>query len=541
MPTPVFLSSPGDDNKLTLTGSGTDPGTGTVLSGNDPDSPDIHFSGGTGSSINNLTVSIPDDAGPQDKIGLALDDGATGSGLNVTFEQHLVNGDPSLAVRTTGVRLVDGATLKDSTVRLYSSNFNRAVTVYGGGNVVGSHLNAYFNVLQGDATGPVEIRRSTLEAIYSGAQTEGGTMNIRDSLILNPDGGIGIVADNFDAPGNVLIDGSTILGAPGSIGAQVQALGESGGDNGVTDFRLNNSIIYGQNQAIAYQEQFDAGTLTINVDSSAYNSSRLVEQEGEGTPTLTIKEPVELNGVDPMFTDPGNGDYSLKAGSPLIDAGQTTLPAAGSLDYPGNPRACDGNDDGTIQRDIGAFEFRSDPNDDCTYPAATVGDPQGTATSTSRTFTLTSSKPNSTYLCSLDGAAFTACQTLYTASGLSVGNHNLKVKARDIYGNVQASPTEKTFKVEALTPADTTAPKVIGVKAPKKTKAAWVKVSFKSNENSSAFKCRLNKGKWKSCKSPWKTPRLKQGKNTISIQAIDRAGNKSKVAKRVIKKLRKRN
>ena len=88
----------------------------------------------------------------------------------------------------------------------------------------------------------------------------------------------------------------------------------------------------------------------------------------------------------------------------------------------------------------------------------------------------------------------------------------------------------------SLCPKDTTAPKVTGVKAPKKTKAARVKVRFKSNEKGSTFKCRLNKGKWKSCKSPWKTPKLRKGKNSISIQATDKAGNKSKVVKRNIKR-----
>lgn len=91
MPSPVSLSSPGDANKLTLTGSGPS----TVLSGDEPQLPDINFSGGTGSSINDLTVSISDDASNEYKVGLALGAGATGSRLTVTFASHLVNGDPS--------------------------------------------------------------------------------------------------------------------------------------------------------------------------------------------------------------------------------------------------------------------------------------------------------------------------------------------------------------------------------------------------------------------------------------------------------------
>ncbi|MDQ5895261.1 MAG: large repetitive protein [Actinomycetota bacterium] len=151
---------------------------------------------------------------------------------------------------------------------------------------------------------------------------------------------------------------------------------------------------------------------------------------------------------------------------------------------------------------------------------------------TSRRFSFTASKPGSTYLCSLDGTAFTTCASPRTFSGLSVGNHELKVKARDAFGNIQAVPTSKSFKVVG----DTTSPKVIGIKFPKKSKIAKVKVRFKSNESGVTFTCKLNKAKARKCKAPWMTPKLKKGRNTIAIQATDEAGNKSKAVKRFIKR-----
>ncbi|MDQ5894555.1 MAG: hypothetical protein QG596_816 [Actinomycetota bacterium] len=386
MPSPVYLSNSGDGNKLNLTGSGES----TVLSGSDPAAPEIHFSGGTGSSINALTVSIPDDASNEYKIGLALDGGATGNGLNVTFASHLVNGEPSPGNRTTGVRLTAGSTLENSTVRLYGSNVNDAVDVYGSGNIVESTLTAFRDVYQRNATGTVEIRRSALVVIGGGVVTEGGTMNIRDSVILNPyfsGNGVYVTSDGGGAT-NVLIDRSTILGTPTTVpesptvGAVV--LAAAGSPNpGSTSFQLNNSVIYGYDFEIAYTETFPEDTLNIEVDSSAYNSTNVAEYPGQGTPTFNVEGLLELNNVDPMFANPFNGDYSLAAGSPLIDAGQAVDPAPGSLDFAGNPRACDGNDDGTIRRDIGAYEFRADPADDCTYPTATITGPQGDVTGTS--------------------------------------------------------------------------------------------------------------------------------------------------------------
>ena len=564
MSSPVYLSNSGESNQLTLTGSGTGQ---TFLSGTDPAHPDIHFNGGTGSIINDLTISIPDDASNEYKIGLVLDSGATAKGLNVTFAQHLVNGDPSPGKGTTGVMLADGATLKDSTVRLYSSNVNDAVAVFGSGNLLQSTLTAFRDVYQQNATGTVEIRSSALIAIGGGALTEGGTMNIRDSVILNPYGGQGIYVSSDEGPANVLIDGSTILGAPGSIGAVVQAVKEQDDDPGNTNFRVNNSIVYGHDFAIAYSEYFPEDTLTINLDSSAYDSTRVVEQLGAGTPQVTITNPVELNGVDPKFTDPGSGDYSPAPDSPLIDTGQATLPAAGSLAFNGEPRACDGNDDGTIRRDIGAYEFRADPNDDCNYPETSI-DPSyggGAYGSNYVEIPITSSEPDSSFRCSVDGGPESSCSEagpngisgLFKSTGLKDGTFVLSARAVDKFGNVDQTPSTVRFTLYNGTGTtgppipngptgptgptgpvtDTTAPIVLGLKYPKKTRSVRVKVRFRANESGVRFTCRLNKGKTRKCRSPWKVPKLKPGWNQIAIRATDAAGNRSKVVKRTIRRV----
>jgi hypothetical protein len=57
---------------------------------------------------------------------------------------------------------------------------------------------------------------------------------------------------------------------------------------------------------------------------------------------------------DPKFVDPNTGNYHLSQDSPCIDAG---LGIYGATDLDGNPRAMDGNGDGMIVPDIGAYEF----------------------------------------------------------------------------------------------------------------------------------------------------------------------------------------
>ena len=81
--------------------------------------------------------------------------------------------------------------------------------------------------------------------------------------------------------------------------------------------------------------------------------------------------------------------------------------------------------------------------------------------------------------------------------------------------------------------ADTTAPKVTITKAPKaKSGSTTAKFKFKSNEGGSKFQCKLDKGKFKSCKSPKTYKKLKLGKHVFKVRAIDKAGNVGKPAKR---------
>ena len=60
--------------------------------------------------------------------------------------------------------------------------------------------------------------------------------------------------------------------------------------------------------------------------------------------------------ADPLFVDPGSGDYHLGPGSPCIDAGTNNAPNLPDYDFDGDPRAMDGDGNGTAIVDMGIDE-----------------------------------------------------------------------------------------------------------------------------------------------------------------------------------------
>jgi hypothetical protein len=77
--------------------------------------------------------------------------------------------------------------------------------------------------------------------------------------------------------------------------------------------------------------------------------------------------------------------------------------------------------------------------------------------------------------------------------------------------------------------ADKKAPETTIVKGPRaRTHKRVVKFRFVSSEPGSTFQCKLDRRKFKPCRSPKKYKRLKPGKHIFEVRAIDAAGNKDK-------------
>jgi hypothetical protein len=129
------------------------------------------------------------------------------------------------------------------------------------------------------------------------------------------------------------------------------------------------------------------------------------------------------------------------------------------------------------------------------------------------------------FLCQLDGSAFSACSSPKTYSGLSQGSHTFSVRAQDGAGN-QSSATSFSWKI------DTTAPPTPTITSTPANPTKQTKASFKfgDTETGVGFLCQLDGSAFSACSSPQSYSGLSMGSHTFSAKAKDAAGNLSSAA-----------
>ncbi len=155
-------------------------------------------------------------------------------------------------------------------------------------------------------------------------------------------------------------------------GNSAEDYGGVGDWGGTTSCTLYNCLLTGN--SMGSRGTFFNCTLVANhggIEAIAFNSILYYNFSGNyvqgSTLTYCCTSPLPTNGVGnitrpPLFMDITGGDFRLWEGSPCIDAATNLLSFSGSLepiDILGNTRFIDGNGDGTVAWDIGAYEFNS--------------------------------------------------------------------------------------------------------------------------------------------------------------------------------------
>jgi len=133
--------------------------------------------------------------------------------------------------------------------------------------------------------------------------------------------------------------------------------------------------------------------------------------------------------------------------------------------------------------------------------------------STSATFTFTSTDPNSTFTCSLDGSPFAPCTSGQTYSSLAYGNYNFQVHATDSLGNTDPTPANYNWTIAPV--PDTT----ITSSPAALTNSTNANFTFTSTVVGSTFECSLDNAAFKACTSPKSHSRLGAKNHNFKVRA----------------------
>ena len=164
------------------------------------------------------------------------------------------------------------------------------------------------------------------------------------------------------------------------------------------------------------------------------------------------------------------------------------------------------------------------PPPDLTPPDTAIdsGPPEGvTLYEGSASFVFSSPDDDAaTFECSLDSAAFSACQSPIDYARLGTGDHSFKVRAVDAVGNRDPSPASRGFKVD-LTRSDTT----ITARPPQTVVPdSTQELRFESDDPGSTFECRLGTSAFAPCSSPWSVSVNAPGDYSGEVRAIGSNG-----------------
>ncbi len=158
--------------------------------------------------------------------------------------------------------------------------------------------------------------------------------------------------------------------------------------------------------------------------------------------------------------------------------------------------------------------------DHTTTPQTTiVSMPPNPSTSPNASFTYDSDEPGSSFECRLDGAAFAPCATTgITYPGLANGPHTFQVRAIGPSGNVDPTPAAYSLTVQV---AVTQPPQTIFSLKPKRRSTDTTPTfRFRADSPGASFQCAVDGGRFKTCHSPFTTPKLKPGRHTFSVRSL---------------------
>src|SRR5207244_560995 len=155
---------------------------------------------------------------------------------------------------------------------------------------------------------------------------------------------------------------------------------------------------------------------------------------------------------------------------------------------------------------------------DTTAPTASItANPTDPSNSSSPSFSF-SSDAGASFQCALDGAAFAACSSPKSYSGVADGSHTFQVEATDLAGNTGAAASF-IWTVDTVAPAAS-----ITASPTNPSNSSSPSFSF-SSEAGASFQWALVGAAFASCSSPKSYAGVVDGSHTFQVMATDTAGN----------------
>ncbi len=155
------------------------------------------------------------------------------------------------------------------------------------------------------------------------------------------------------------------------------------------------------------------------------------------------------------FSSPDAGagatfECRLGGGSFTTCTSPKSYPGLGDATYTFDVRVRDAG--GNVDPSPASRTWTVDLNDPDTFIDS---GPTGTVASNAPTFTFHSNEATATFECQLDAAAYAACTTPKSYTGVADGGHTFRVRAIDVVGHVDATPATQTWTIDSVLGAPT--------------------------------------------------------------------------------------
>lgn len=424
----------------------------------------------------------------------------------------------------------------------------------------------------------IMILNGTVERITARSEAGSGCLlrsaTIKSSICVSGAAGLaGIYFNESSGAHSVTLRNVTSIGTGSANGLTAVTSGTA-----TANFDIKTSIVRGNSVDIAAANAVDGATVITaahtNYSSNAGNAS-----------TVTPPSAPTMQSSPPIFVDAPGGNYHQEPISPTVNAGSVdeqssatdfegdartvgsapdigadevhmptiTFPANGSFISDNTPTV-----EGTT-KDGAAVELLVDGATPICTTFATVGEffctastlPDGphtfsandifegnnslstvvtatidtiapivsiSSTTGTATFAVVDANPGVSE-CRVDSAAFATCSSGVSLAAATPGTHTFEVRHTDLAGNVGSASA--SFTTSALKNLET----VISKRPKKQTKSRKAAFKFTSSAPGSRFMCKLDRGKFKPCKSKHSV-KVKPGRHTLQVYAIDRTGTR---------------